>query len=80
MRDFGNVSDSDIRRTVEAAPALCSLGASMIWTRHRRPPDLTPQIREWFTAAGFAEIAFDAPGTGTMVGVGAARLGRAPGG
>ncbi|MFY9928890.1 MAG: SAM-dependent methyltransferase [Streptosporangiaceae bacterium] len=77
---FGNVSDSDIRRTVEAAPALCSLGASVIWTRHRRPPDLTPQIREWFTAAGFAEIAFDAPGTGTMVGVGAARLGRAPGG
>ena len=35
----------------------------MIWTRHRREPDLTPQIRDWFPASGFEEIAFDAPGT-----------------
>ena len=38
---FGNVSDRDIRRTVQAAPALCRAGATVIWTRHRRPPDLT---------------------------------------
>jgi hypothetical protein len=34
----------------------------VIWTRHRRPPDLTLDIRRWFTAAGFDLVAFDAPG------------------
>ena len=34
-------------------------GATVIWTRHRRAPDLTVDIRRWFTEAGFAEVAFD---------------------
>ena len=34
---FGNVNDADIRRTARAAPALCAPGATVIWTRHRRP-------------------------------------------
>ncbi len=42
---FGNVSAADIERTITAAPALCAPGATVIWTRHRREPDLTPQIR-----------------------------------
>ena len=67
---FGNVSDRDIQRTIEAAPALCAAGATVIWTRHRRPPDLTPRIRAWFAGSGFDEIAFDALGTGTLTGVG----------
>jgi hypothetical protein len=71
---FGNVSDRDIQRTVEAAPALCRPGATVIWTRHRRSPDLTPRVRGWFTASGFEEIAFDALGTDTMTGVGVNRL------
>ena len=33
----------------------------MIWTRHRRPPDATPSIRAEFAAAGFTEVAFEAP-------------------
>jgi hypothetical protein len=33
----------------------------VIWTRHRRPPDLTPSIREWFAQAGFAERSYVAP-------------------
>ena len=33
---FGNVSDADIQRTAQAAPALCAPGATVIWTRHRR--------------------------------------------
>ena len=77
---FGNVSGRDIQRTVQAAPALCRAGATVIWTRHRRPPDLTPQIREWFASGGFAEIAFDAVETSTLIGVGVGRLGRAPAG
>lgn len=75
---FGNVSDHDIRRTVQTAPALCRAGARVIWTRHRRPPDLTPQIRAWFASAGFGEIAFDALKTSALTSVGVHRLGRSP--
>ncbi len=71
---FGNVSPEDIRRTVAAAPALCAPGATVIWTRHRRPPDLTPQVRVWFTAAGFEELAFGSPPSAPRTGVGAAVL------
>ena len=74
---FGNVSDRDIRRTVQAAPALCRAGATVIWTRHRRPPDLTPQIREWFAETGFVEIAFDALETSVSISVGVHQLSRA---
>ena len=76
---FGNVSDEDIERTAAAAPALCAPGATVIWTRHRRAPDLTPRIRGWFQASGFDEVAFDVPDqslTGVSVGVG--RLAVAP--
>lgn len=75
---FGNISARDIQRTVTAAPALCSAGATIIWTRHRRAPDLTPDVRAWFGASGFDEVAFDALGTSTLVGVGVNRLRRAP--
>ena len=67
---FGNVSESDVERTVRAAAGLCTDGATVIWTRNRRPPDLTPRIRSWFSGGGFEEVAFDAPDTGTMTGVG----------
>jgi ubiquinone/menaquinone biosynthesis C-methylase UbiE len=76
---FGNVSDADIRRTVKAAPALCAPGGTVIWTRHRRPPDLTAQIREWFAASGFDQVAFDALDTATATGVGVNRLRRPDG-
>ena len=59
---FGNVSDADVRTTVQAAPQLCAPGAEVVWTRHRREPDLTPSIREWFAEAGFEEVAFISPG------------------
>jgi Putative methyltransferase len=75
---FGNVSDRDIKRTVRAAAALCGAGATVIWTRHRRPPDLTPQLRAWFTESGFEEIAFDALETSNLISVGVHRSSRAP--
>ncbi len=59
---FGNIGDADVRRTVETLPQLCATGGTVIWTRHRRDPDLTPQIRRWFASAGFREEAFDSPG------------------
>ncbi len=44
---FGNVSDADVHRTIEALPQLCAPGATVIWTRSRRAPDLTPTLRCW---------------------------------
>ncbi|HEX5148068.1 MAG TPA: hypothetical protein VFW02_03225 [Candidatus Limnocylindrales bacterium] len=58
---FGNLSDVDIEHTVRSLPMLCAPGATVIWTRHRRPPDRTVDIRRWFTEAGFQPVAFDAP-------------------
>jgi hypothetical protein len=55
---FGNVSDAAIERSVRLAPTLCAPGASVIWTRHRRAPDITPRIRRWFAASGFRHEAF----------------------
>jgi hypothetical protein len=75
---FGNVSAPDIQRIVEATPALCRVGATVIWTRHRRPPDLTPQVRAWFADSGFDEITFDPLATGVLTGVGVHRLRHPP--
>jgi hypothetical protein len=58
---FGNIEDDDVRRTVAAAPQLCAAGATVVWTRHRRAPDLTPSIRQWFQEDGFEEVDFVAP-------------------
>jgi hypothetical protein len=55
---FGNITDEDIRRTVRALPSLCAEGATVVWTRHRRSPDLTPAIRRWFVSAGFRHAGF----------------------
>jgi hypothetical protein len=58
---LGNVSDTDVQATGAALPQLCAAGATVIWTRTRRSPDLTPAVRGWLAAAGFAERAFHAP-------------------
>ena len=74
---FGNVTDDDIARTVTALPSLCAAGATVIWTRHRRPPDATAAVRGWFREAGFAQEAFDIP-DGTSFAVGVHRLAGPP--
>jgi hypothetical protein len=56
---FGNVNEADIRSTIRNLPALSKPGATVLWTRHRKAPDLTPQIREWFADADFDEVGFD---------------------
>ena len=75
---FGNISNQDIERTIQTAPGLCRAGATVIWTRGRFAPDLTPQVRVWFTRNGFEEVAFDILGSDAMMSVGAARLTAAP--
>jgi hypothetical protein len=74
---FGNISDDDIHNTVRLLPTLCAPDATVIWTRHRRAPDLTWEIREWFAAAGFDEVAF-AGSDEFLFGVGAHRLTATP--
>ena len=70
---FGNISDDDVRRTIDFLPAMCRPRATVIWTRHRNPPDLTTDIARWFGGAGFDEIAYVAPAD-TRFGVGAHRF------
>jgi len=50
---FGNITDQDVERTIAHCPQLCGSGATLIWTRHRRAPDLVPQICRWFEEQGF---------------------------
>lgn len=70
---FGNVTDAAIQHTIAELPRLCARGATVIWTRHRRDPDLTPTIRAWFADNRFTELAFDGEEDSWM-GVGSHRL------
>ena len=66
---FGNISDRDVRNTIDHLPELCAPDATVVWTRGRFEPDLTPTIREWFREAGFTELSFTSiPGTTASVG------------
>ncbi|MEQ4301074.1 methyltransferase domain-containing protein [Plantactinospora sp. B6F1] len=58
---LGNISDQDVQATIASLPRLCAPGATVVWTRTRRDPDLTPAVRRWFAGVGFTELAFDAP-------------------
>jgi hypothetical protein len=77
---FGNISDRDIRHTVEYLPRLCRPAAIVIWTRYLgvpgRFPDLTPSIRAWLRSADFDELAFDT--TTRRWGIGTHRLAGPP--
>jgi cytochrome c biogenesis protein CcdA len=67
---FGNISEADIQRTASSVPMLAAPGATVMWTRHRGDPDVTPSIRGWFRDAGCSEIAFDhVPDSPASVGV-----------
>lgn len=70
---FGNIASTDIHRTVGELPRLTASGGTVVWTRHRQPPDLTPTIRGWFEDYGFEELSFGTPG-----GVGAHRFAGTP--
>jgi hypothetical protein len=71
---FGNVADADVERTVRAVPSLCHTGATVIWTRHRRAPDLTPAIRSWFDDVGCTAVRWESPGAGKFA-IGTERVG-----
>ena len=74
---FGNICDEDVKGTIDHLPELCARNATVVWTRGRFEPDLTPAIRAWFQEAGFEELTF-VPIPDTTASVGAHRLLGAP--
>jgi hypothetical protein len=58
---FGNITDADIRRFISYLPQLCAAGATVIWTRTRKAPDITAAICRWFEDDGLDRLAFVAP-------------------
>jgi len=66
---FGNITDDDVRRTIDTCWQLCRTGATIIWTRHRRAPDRVPKICAWFEARGFERVWLTAPELRFCVGV-----------
>jgi len=72
---FGNISAEDVLRTIDQLGQLCAPRATVVWTRHRHPPDLVPRVLAAFERAGFDRLACaDAP----PFAVGASRLRVAP--
>jgi len=55
---FGNLSDDGVASLAQRLPGLCEPGATLIWTRHRQPPDLTVAIRATLAGAGFSELTY----------------------
>jgi ubiquinone/menaquinone biosynthesis C-methylase UbiE len=69
---FGNVSEHDIRATINAVGSMLRPGGTVIWTRGGSAPDLRPSVRRWFVEAGYEEVAYD--GEPERYGVGVGRL------
>jgi hypothetical protein len=55
---FGNIADHQVRQLINAIPHLLAVGGTVLWTRHREAPDLTPTIRDWLSEVGVTESAF----------------------
>lgn len=53
---FGNVTDADIEAMAGYCTQLCATGGTVIWTRGRWEPDLTPQVCAWFEERGFERV------------------------
>jgi hypothetical protein len=58
---FGNISDEDVRRTIDGCGQLCAAGGMVVWTRGRWEPDLIPQICDWFAERGFDLLGVSEP-------------------
>jgi hypothetical protein len=53
---FGNISDTDLARTIAASGQLCLPGATLLWSRGRDSGDVNDIVRARFAAAGFTEL------------------------
>ncbi|KPI10219.1 hypothetical protein OK074_3222 [Actinobacteria bacterium OK074] len=53
---FGNIVDADVRRVVDHCDQLCAPGGTLVWTRHRKDPDLVPSVCAWLEERGFERV------------------------
>lgn len=65
---FGNISTQDIQQTIAGCTRLCATGGTVIWTKSRQPPDLIPQICQWFAQHDFELAGVSDPGPSWAVG------------
>jgi hypothetical protein len=65
---FGNLTDDDVRATVDACRWLCARGGTVVWTLHRGTPDLVPETRDRFVRNGFRTLFGTPPELGFSVG------------
>ncbi|MGH3936602.1 MAG: hypothetical protein ACRDS1_16750 [Pseudonocardiaceae bacterium] len=70
---LGNISDTDLARTIATAPALCRPAATLLWSRARAGGDLNDMVRARFTAAGFTELDYATWDSDTWPAVGVVR-------
>jgi hypothetical protein len=72
---FGNISDTDLARTIAIAiaPALCRPAATLLWSRARAGGDLNDMVRARFAAAGFTELDYTTLDSDTWPAVGVVR-------
>jgi hypothetical protein len=61
---LGNITDADVERTVDHCTRLCRPGGTVVWTRHRKAPDLVPRICGWLEERGFERVWVSDPGLG----------------
>jgi hypothetical protein len=75
---FGNITEDDIRRTIEYLPCLCAEGATVLWTRGHfgEGRDVALEICSWFEAGGFERVSYES--SELLYRVGAHRLVAAP--
>jgi len=66
---FAHITDADIEHVIKHTTSLTACGGVVIWTRHRREPDVVPQISAWFRERGFDEVWVSGPETEFGVGV-----------
>jgi hypothetical protein len=66
---LGNIADEDVAATIAYCTQLCAAAGTLIWTRHRKQPDLVPQICRWLQASGFQQLWLSDPDAGYGVGV-----------
>jgi hypothetical protein len=80
---FGNITEEDIRKTIDYLPCLCAPAATVLWTRghFRGERDVALEIRQWFNERGFVEDVYESPPPqpeGAAFRVGVHRLTAAP--
>lgn len=65
---FGNLTDDDVRATVDACRWLCARGGTVVWTLHRGEPDRVPATQDRFARNGFRMLYETPPELGFSVG------------